>query len=69
MSDKPYAGTLVTRLRNPNYLGQEGMRSEAADEIERLNGIIKGVEIALARDEDIKSAMKIILYKDETAIR
>lgn len=30
------------------------------DEIERLRAIIKGVEIALARDEDITAAMKTI---------
>ena len=29
-------------------------------EIERLRSVIKGVEIALARDEDISGAMKVI---------
>lgn len=33
----------------------------AADEIERLRALIKGVEIALARDENIDDAMQLIL--------
>lgn len=39
MLGQPYgkeAGPIVARLRDPRYLGQEGMRGEAADEIERL---------------------------------
>lgn len=44
---------------------REKQLADAFAEIERLNGIIKGVEIALARDEDIKSAMKIILQAQQ----
>lgn len=35
--------------------------SEAAQEIRRLRALIKGVEIALARDENIDGAIRLIL--------
>lgn len=37
------------------------IQHEAAAEIERLTGILKGVEIALARDSNIEAAMELIL--------
>lgn len=61
---------LIRRLRNHremvNY-GNGDVRDipdedcvEAADLIGQLIYVLKGVEIALARDEDITSAMKLI---------
>jgi hypothetical protein len=35
---------LVQNLRDPRYFGQEGMRASAADEIERLWGIIARID-------------------------
>lgn len=35
----------------------------AGDEIERLQSMIKGAEIALARDENIDAAMRCLLGK------
>ena len=32
---------LVKMLRDPRYMGQEGMREKAADEIERLRAALK----------------------------
>lgn len=47
MTDTP--GTLEERLRDPRYCGQEGMRAEAADEIESLRARVEAMRDALEK--------------------
>lgn len=56
-------GELIARLRREavNWSAScGGLFDEAADEIGALRAKLKGIEIALARDESIDAAMKIV---------
>lgn len=43
----PDASPILERLRDPRYLGQEGMRGDAADKIEALTKAITAARVAL----------------------
>ncbi len=51
----PDASPIVERLRDARYIGQEGMRAEAADQIERLRreneqllAIFRGIHLVVS---------------------
>lgn len=44
--------TLLRQLRDPRYIGQEGMRSQAADEIERQARRIEALEHLVVEECD-----------------
>lgn len=45
---------LTKQLRDPNYIGQEGMRNAAADEIDRLQSALAAAERSNDRHVDEK---------------
>lgn len=58
--EKRLCGALM-RQWAPSGFSLETLVNDAANEIERLRRALSGIEVALARDEDIPGAMKFLL--------